>query len=116
VAFLPHPPNTTCDLYHNGSAPPPANPDVAGVGCHLATGFRNIKTTSVFTHVALMPIGTDVRDNFGNTATPGDTAYVPNKSGTPYAVTFVERVRTGGPYDFLRVYLNRGIMTSSAND
>jgi hypothetical protein len=112
MASLPMTPNTTCDLYHNGSPGPPANPDVAGVACFLVTGFRNIKVSTVYTHVFLIPLGTDVRDNYGNTATPGDTAYVPNKSGTPYAVTFIERVRTGGPYDHLRVYLNR-IATSN---
>lgn len=92
-------PNTTADIYRNGRAPPAA-PDVAGVPCMLVPRFRNIKTNPVYTHIALFPLGTDIRDN------PSDTFYVPNQNGTPFTVSVLTRIRSGN--DVKKVLASRG--------
>ena len=107
----PAPPNTTCDVYHTGNAPPNP-PDVAGVAVFLQGRFRNIKPVAAgaYTHVMHVAIGTDVR------ATGNDVVYIPNKNGTKFNVVFVQRVRTGAGYDFKEVFLNRqGVSWPSNN-
>jgi hypothetical protein len=113
--------NGTMDVYRNGNAPPAA-PDVAGVGALLSPDFagaHGVQTTSTttlrWTHVALCPVTTDVRDGYTGGGPVGETvsgtgfdwAYVPDKNGTKFAVVFVERVRQAGGTDYLRVYLQR---------
>jgi hypothetical protein len=117
-------PNTTCDVYRSGNAPP-ANPDVAGVPIVLTPDFMNAHsmqttsgTTFRWTHLLLCALATDIRDNYnfggaGNAmetqGTQFDNVYVPNKSGTQFAVIFVERVRNPGGTDYLRVYVQRQV-------
>lgn len=104
-------PNTTCDIYR-GSSSPPAPPDVAGVGIVLqarwTAGQEHGEGRSIdfYTHVALMPLATDVRDdNLGPTP---DTVYVPDQTGTVFQVVWVERRRTGNRNDDYKiVYLKR---------
>ncbi len=111
MSTTPAPPNTTCDIYHNGGAPPDP-PDVAGAAVFLQGQFRNIKPVAAgaYTHVMHVPIGTDVR------FTAGDAVYVPNQSGTKFSVAFVQRVRAGGGYDFKEVYLLRQAVNWPSND
>lgn len=115
--------NTTCDVYRNGNAPP-AGPDVAGVKVYLSPDFAhprlaattagNPATAYRWTHVALVDLSADIRDGYSPTAPgndPGpasqDWVYVPDKTGTKFAVLFVERVGWGSGQDFKRVYLQR---------
>jgi hypothetical protein len=99
----PAPPNTTCDVYHQGNAPP-SPPDVAAVPVFLQGRFRNLKPTATvgpYTHVMHVAIGVDVRS--GN----NERVYIPNKNGTLFDVVFVQRIRAGGGNDYKEVYLNR---------
>jgi hypothetical protein len=98
----PAPPNTTCDVYHLGNAPP-SPPDVAGVPVFLQGRFRNLKpiAAGVYTHVMHVALGTDVR------STANEVVYIPDKNGTKFNVVFVQRVRAGGGNDYKEVYLNR---------
>jgi hypothetical protein len=113
---LPVPPNTTCDVYHGGGAPP-TPPDVSGVVCHLEADFRRRNETGEgdgvtwrFTHVMLVPLEADIRDSYdsGSGGTT-DWVYVPDQSGTPFVVRFVERRNRGTAADHKRVYLDRKI-------
>ncbi len=110
---LPIPFTTTCDIYRVGTNPPAA-PAVAGVKCHLEGRFRNIKTTTTYTHVMYVPIDTDIRDGFGG-GTQNDSVYVPDKNGTQFKSVFVERVRAGGGSECLRVYLARQVPNFPTN-
>jgi hypothetical protein len=105
--------NNTCDIYRNGKSPPAA-PDVAGVPIFLKSDYqggseaREGETVPQlrWTHIALMPLTTDVRDGYtygAFTAGGNDTVWVPDQNGTPFQVSFVESA--GGAK---RVYLNRG--------
>jgi hypothetical protein len=121
---LPVAANTTCDIYRSGVAPPAA-PSVAGVAIVLTPDFANAhavqtttSTTLRWTHVLMCDLGTDIRDayNVGGAGagqevvgTTMDTVYVPNKNGTAFLVLFVERIRTIGGSDYLRVYLQRQV-------
>ncbi len=107
----PAPPNTTCDVYHTGNAPPNP-PDVPGVAVFLQGRFRNIKPVAdgAYTHVMHVEIGTDVR------AIGGETVYIPNQGGTKFNVVFVQRIRAGGGYDFKEVYLLRQTVNWPSND
>lgn len=114
--MLPLPPNTTCDIYRAGSAPPAA-PSVAGVPCHLTSAFaRGLETgegdaraTYRFSHILLVDVSVDIRDDF-DTGTIGanfDTVYIPDKNGTAFRVRFVERRLRGTDKDHKKVYLAR---------
>jgi hypothetical protein len=110
--------NATGDVYRAGNAPPAA-PDVAGVALTLSPHFAEAHraqttsgTTLRWTHVALCPLGADVRDGYagglaGETDSNPDSVYVPDKNGTKFLVVFVERVRPVGGDDYLRVFLQR---------
>jgi hypothetical protein len=119
---LPIKTNTTCDIYRTGHTPP-ATPDVAGVAINLEPNFGpphmsatvNASTGSRWTHIALCDITVDIRDAYQGGATVAqdsygggnDSVYVPDKTGTKFAVVFVERVGYNTGQDFLRVYLQR---------
>ncbi|HMF14944.1 MAG TPA: hypothetical protein VKE94_21660 [Gemmataceae bacterium] len=115
---LPVPANTTCDIYRNGHSPPAA-PDVAAVPIQLqhavhhekwkASQGQQFSAQEVYQYVALVPLGTDIRDN-SNGAAAQDTIYVPDKNGVAYTVVWVERVSlaTG---EILRAFLTRNTTT-----
>src|SRR6516165_227098 len=96
----PYRPNTTCDIYRTGHAPPAA-PDVAAVPIALhgdwekgqGAGTRN-KPNLVYTHKAHMEITVDIRDCYtgASTDTTQDTVYIPDKNGVSYKVVFIARV------------------------
>ena len=120
---LPIPSNATCDIYRQGRTPPAA-PDVAGVPIQLNADFRRREETGEgdgagfkFTHVALMPKGTDVRDNW-DVAGPGnaDTIFVPDKNGTGFIVRFVERTGIGTAQEIRRVYVDRKVPNWPTNE
>jgi len=106
---FPIPTNTTCDIYRVG------NPAAAGVAMSLHPRFRNIKPLTpapadvTYTHIAYMPLGTDVRDDWPNSAN-GDEIYVPSFSDPhyqDYTVVFVQRVWFGADRgrDYKAVFL-----------
>jgi hypothetical protein len=105
------PPNTTCDVYHQGNAPPNP-PDVAGVPVFLQGRFRNIKPVNagVYTHLMHVALGVNVRA--GN----NEQVYIPDKNGTQFTVVTVQRIRAGGGNDYKVVYLDRqGVAWPSNN-
>jgi hypothetical protein len=98
-------PNTTCDVYRAGSTPP-SSPAVSGVGILLTANFGEFRMQAGegldrlfrYTHLALFPAGTDVRDGFDRGASGAatcDTIYVPDQGGTRFAVRFVVRLTDG---------------------
>ncbi len=114
---LPLLPNTTCDIYRNGHAPPAA-PDVAGVACYLQADWRggqeagdraSVAPMLAWTHVMLVETSVDVRDLYtgGLTGSAQDTVYIPDKNGSPFKAVFVERVYRNQMQDHKRVYLDR---------
>ena len=123
---LPTPPNTTCDIYRNTNAPPAA-PDVAGVSCHLrpdwARGMEQADHNAlpvglVWTHVVLMDVAVDVRDAYqgGLGYLQEDTIFIPDQNGTPFRVTFIERVFRGAAQEHKRVYVDRQAPTWPTNE
>jgi hypothetical protein len=116
---LPIAANTTCDVYRAGTGPPAA-PAVAAVACFLHADFRGGQeggdrgTMVTWTHVLLVDRAADVRDDYlGNSSYGGspDTVYVPDQAGTPFRVTFVERVQVGSASEHKRVFLDRQQVT-----
>jgi hypothetical protein len=117
--------NTTCDVYRNANAPPAA-PDVAGVPCLLqpdyvrGRGAAGADPSKSWTHVLIVDLASDVRDGWsaGVPLQPGayDRVYVPDRSGTPFSVVFVERVGRGTAQDCKRVYLRREQPTYPTNE
>jgi hypothetical protein len=116
-------PNTTCDIYRSGNAPPVA-PDVAAVPIMLTADFEpsqevQVTTSTItrWTHKAQVDISVDVRDGYQGRSAGGaeqppanaDTIYVPDKTGTPFDVVMVVRMGQGTPLDHLQVYLHRGV-------
>src|SRR5579884_3774958 len=95
--------NTTCDIYHAGSPAPPADPDVAAVPIYYASHADNIKPASTpggnYTHIFHVDLGVDIRDS--------DRVYVPDKSGTPFNVSFVARTGVNTAVDQKLVYVQR---------
>ncbi|HJT79186.1 MAG TPA: hypothetical protein VJ739_18460 [Gemmataceae bacterium] len=123
--------NTTCDIYRFGGAPPGA-PAVSGVPIYLSEDFVTAHAAAVaangtalrWTHVALLPPTTDVRDGYtpgsstGLEANPSqvDTLYVPDQNGVAYKVIFVARAGRGTPGDCKKAYLQRQAPTWPSND
>ncbi|HYV40105.1 MAG TPA: hypothetical protein VE988_30745 [Gemmataceae bacterium] len=112
---LPFLPNTTCDIYHTGNAPPAA-PDVPGVQCYLIGDFYRRTESGEgdaadgrFTHTMLVALATDVRDDYdsGVFGTGQDTVFVPDKNGTEFDVRFVEVKSRNTPGAHKKVYLDR---------
>jgi hypothetical protein len=110
VASLPVPANTTCDIYRSASAPPAA-PDVAGVSCYLAPKGQSTLTTPYYTHVLLVPQGTDLRDDYVagdfTGVNGGDHVWIPDKNGTRFDVILVRRVGRGTSVDHLMALVKR---------
>jgi hypothetical protein len=106
--------NTTCDIYYSPHAPP-ANPDVAGVPCHLRARFAEGSAESVgsqtfrWTHLLYLDAGVDVRDSWPNN--PVNKVFIPDKNNTGFTVVFVELVNRGTPASYKRVFLNRQVPT-----
>src|SRR5207247_867792 len=89
-------------------------PAVAGIRIFIkpdwAMGHRDGEANPfAWTHIALIPFGTDVRDGYAglNVLSAPDSLYVPDSNGTRYTVMFVEREMAGSASDHLRVYLDR---------
>jgi hypothetical protein len=110
--------NQSCDIYRFGNDPPAQPPDVANVPIFLVANYeRHMESgegdamTTRFSHHALMPYGTDVRDGYsygvpGN----GDSIRFPAGVGvaaTKFNVIFVETKAKGTPQEHLKVYLDR---------
>jgi hypothetical protein len=121
---LPAPPNTTCDIYRSGNAPPSA-PDVAGQQINLAPiylqGLERGEGDSTFlkaTHRILCDMAVDIRDGYDlGVIANADTVYVPHQSGTGFSVIFTEIVDLGmAATQHKRVYLARNLPTYPTNN
>jgi hypothetical protein len=109
---LPVPANTTCDIFRSTNNT--QTPDVAGVSCYLAPRGQSTLTTPYFTHLLLVPPGTDVRDDYQqgslNYGTNTDKVIVPQTGSVgaqPFKVVLVRRVGRGTSVDHLQVLLER---------
>jgi hypothetical protein len=119
---LPLPSNVTVDVYRNSnpaSPVPGGMPAVPGVPGNLiprmATGRYGSALWLKWTHLLLLPAGTDVRDAYNSQLDPArnnnaaDTVVVTDSNGNrvPYYVAFVEEAFRGSPFALIRVYLDR---------
>jgi hypothetical protein len=123
---LPIPANTTCDIYRTGNAPPAA-PNVPGVPCYLRPDWRagqaegtrtGLPAGLTWTHVLLVDVAIDIRDRYVGTLADmvQDSVWIPDKNGTQFVVTFVERVGRGTSLDHKRVYVDRAAPAWPTND
>ena len=121
---LPLPANTTCDIYRFGVMPP-APPSVAGVACYLSAiygqGIEQGESTASsfrYTHLLLVGPTVDIRDDYNAGAAGGavDSVYIPDKNGTQWRVTFVERRDKGTATDHKRAYITRQGVTWPSNN
>lgn len=112
---LPIPATTTCDIYRTGTGPP-ATPAVSAVPCVLQNDWRGgqaardrVAGTLTWTHLLLVDASVDIRDAYvGNsTLSTQDTVYIPDGTGTPYLVVFIEIVNVGAADAYQRCYLDR---------
>lgn len=112
---LPIATNTTGDVYRSGTAPP-ANPAVEALPLYLSGDYRErmqigagLANALRFTHTALVAVDSDIRDGFASFASVsgGDILYIPDRTGTPYLVVFIERHGRGLATDHKKIYLNR---------
>lgn len=119
---LPLPSNVSVDIYQgaNPANPVPGGaPRVAGVPGHLRPDIYRGRHGSAnwlrWTHILILPPGTDVRDAYNSQLDPArnnsaaDTIVVTDSAGKkdPYFVVFVEEAFRGTSYVQLRVYLDR---------
>ena len=111
---LPIPPNNTMTVYDNGSGPPAGTPRATGITIRLVPNIscptHDAENVLNFSHIALVPATTDIRDNKSDAYTPGngDIVYVPDATGTPYKVIHVEMRARGTAAEHKKVYLDRG--------
>jgi hypothetical protein len=107
---LPLPPNTTCDIYRVGVAPP-ASPAVAGVRGHLRGDWRlaDHAKDANWTHILLVDAAVDLRDAYTGALffAEQDSVYIPDQGGTRFKVVFIERVDAGTANEHKRAYLDR---------
>jgi hypothetical protein len=110
---LPFPPNTTCDIYRAGRAPPQA-PDVANVPCYLVARGQSTLTTENYTHLLYVDAKIDLRDAYqAATLTAGaqaDQVYVPNGTdahAVNYGIILVRRYGRGTALDHKRALVIR---------
>jgi hypothetical protein len=112
---LPVQPNTTCDIYRSGNAPP-ASPDVAGVVCLLKADYglglergEGDSASKKYSHKMLVDCATDIRDAYdaGTIGANADTVYIPDKNGVAYKVVYVEIAAAGSAASHKRVFLSR---------
>jgi len=121
---LPLPANVTVDIFRtaNPSAPyPGGSPAVPGVAGYLKpaaqTGRHGTATWLKWTHILLLPPGTDVRDAYNSQLDPArnnniaDTIILKDSKNTAnktaFYVVFVELVLRGTGFSHIRVYLDR---------
>src|SRR5688572_13732544 len=123
---LPIQPNTTCDIYRTGTAPPAA-PAVAGVACYLQPDWRGgqengdrsaLMVQHTWTHLLLLAATVDIRDGYTGILgfTAQDTVYIPDQNGTAFRVVFIERLNRNQTSDHKRVYLDRQTPTWPTNE
>jgi hypothetical protein len=114
---IPMAPNTTCDIYHWGAAPP-SPPSVAGVKCYLTPVGQSTLTTpqsytgtqAGYTHKLYVDHTVDIRDGTGMASlSPNqpDSFYVPDKNGQQFQVVMVRRYGRGTATDYLIVLAKR---------
>ena len=105
----------------------PADPDVAGVACFLKPDFikgqeagerGGAGNSLTWTHVMLIDTSVDIRDGYIGVSNVmvQDTVYIPNKNGTKFFVTFIERMHRGLPAEHKKVYLDRQLPNWPTNN
>ena len=123
ASSLPVPSNVTVDIYRNAnpqSPVPSGTPAVAGVKGYLKPTVQNGRYGSAqwlkWTHVLILPQGTDIRDAYNTQLDPNrqnnnaDTVVLTDSGGvnkTPFYVAFVEEAFRGTPLVQIRAYLDR---------
>jgi hypothetical protein len=120
---LPIPSNVTVDIYRNANPAmplPQGTPAVPQAPGFLKPTLQNGRYGSAqwlkWTHILILPPGTDVRDAYNTQLDPSrqnnnaDTVVLTDSGGvnkTPFYVVFVEQAYRGTPLAQLRVYLDR---------
>lgn len=100
---------------YRATDPPPADPAATDVPGYLEgaydEGLEKAESLPAFryTHLLLVDGDVDLRDDFRTfgVSDDRDVIYIPDASGTPFEVVFVERPFRGGAIDVRRVFLNR---------
>ena len=119
---LPMPPNVTVNIYQGtnpGNPVPGGSPRVANVQGYIKPdiyrGRHGAANWLHWTHICIVPDGTDVRDAYNTQIDPSrnnnlaDTLVVTDSNGNkvPYYVVFVEEAFRGTAFAQIRVYLDR---------
>jgi hypothetical protein len=118
---LPIPPNVTVKIYRNSNPnnPVPTGNPAVTVSGYLQPFVRAGRYGSAqwlrWTHILVLPSGTDVRDAYNSQLDPNrsnslaDTVVVTDSANNvvPYYVVFVEDAFRGTSYAQIRVYLDR---------
>jgi hypothetical protein len=113
---LPVASNVTFDIFHNGGGPS-GSPDVSGaVGYLMPIGNISTLNNQLFTHILLVDLSVDVRDQFGGVSANADSVFIPDKTGTKFTLYLVQRVGQGTRTDHKRCYLFRTQPTWPSNN
>jgi hypothetical protein len=113
---LPVASNVTLDIFHNGGGPG-GTPDVAAAaGCLLPLGNLSTLNNALYSHLLLVDLSVDIRDQFGGVAGSTDNVYIPDKNGTKFTVYLVQRVGQGTRTDHKRCFLLRKLPTWPTNN
>jgi hypothetical protein len=108
--------NVTFDIFHNGGGPT-GTPDVVGaVGYLSPVGNVTTLNSSLYSHILLLDLSVDIRDQFSGVPANSDNVYIPDKNGTKFTVYLVERVNQGTRNDHKRCFLLRKLPTWPTND
>src|SRR5207302_10314995 len=89
----------------------PAAPDQQSIQAHLEAEFematQHAHTDANFrwTHRLYVQDSEDVRDTWPSA--PANKVYIPDKTGTPFLVVFVEVLNRNTPQQYKRVFLKR---------
>lgn len=122
MAFLPVPANVVVDIYRgaNPASPLPSGtaavPQVPGnLTPRMTSGRYGSASWLKWTHLLVLPAGTDVRDAYNSQLDPArnnnaaDTVVMTDSAGNrvPYYVVFVEEALRGTTLVQIRAYLDR---------
>jgi hypothetical protein len=110
---------TTCDIVHSGGGPNVLNVPIKLFSSYSLCGLNGYYN-GPWTHIILLPAGTDIRDEYDAGAQPGgqDTVYVPSGAGasrTPFLVSFVTNYSpTPAAAGMIKAFVNRGLVPWTA--
>lgn len=106
---------TTCDVFRPFGA---ATPTTSNIPCRLVADFNRSRQSSDaldWTHYLILNPDVDIRDGCSRltgsnalTYADGDEVRIPTGTSAPrFVVVWVEKVETGSPREFKRVFLMR---------